>query len=325
VKAMLLAAGLGDRMQPISRARAKPALPILDEPLIARLIRQLAAQGVSSVVINVHAHPETLERVVRDAPIQVSFSREPELLGSGGGIRAARALLDREGRFLVLNGDMGLDLDLPAFLEAHERSGSLATLGLRDDPRKQRFGSIGYDADGSVCRITDLVSVRTEKGSALFIGAQMLEPAIFEKMPERAVFSVFEDLYAPMLRRGERVATWLQPPSAAWWPVGSPAELLEANLEALDRLVRIEPGVVREGESSRIEGAVIGPVWIGEDAHVEAGARVGPWAVVGAGAEVPGGWEVEESLWLPDARPGAREPRSLRRAVAFDAEVWVDG
>jgi NDP-sugar pyrophosphorylase family protein len=322
---MLLAAGLGDRMQPISRARAKPALPILDEPLIARLIRQLSAQGVTSVVVNVHAHPETLERVVRDAPIPVSFSREPELLGSGGGIRAARELLDREGRFLVLNGDMGLDLDLAAFLEAHERSGSLATLGLRDDPRKRRFGSIGYDAEGSVCRITNLVSVRAEKGSALFIGAQMLEPAIFENMPERAVFSVFEDLYAPMLRRGERVATWLQPPSAAWWPVGSPAELLEANLEALERLVRIEPGVVREGESARIEGAVIGPVWIGEDAHVEAGARVGPWAVLGAGAEVPGGWEVEESLWLPAARPGAREPRSLRRAVAFDAEVWVDG
>jgi NDP-sugar pyrophosphorylase family protein len=322
---MLLAAGLGDRMRPLSRGRAKPALPVLDEPLIARLLRQLAGQGVSAAVVNAHAHPESLERAVADAPIPVTFSREPELLGSGGGIRAARSLLDGGGRFLVLNADMALDLDLAGILEAHERGGGLATLGLRDDPRKQRFGTIGYDGTGSVCRITDLISARAEKGSALFIGAQILEPAIFERMPERAIFSVFRDLYAPMLRRGERVATWLQPASAAWWPVGSPAELLDANLEALERLARIEPAVVREGESARIEGDVTGPAWIGARARVASGARVGPWTVVGAGAEVPAGWKTEESLFLPESRPGARRPRALRRAVAFETEVWVDG
>jgi NDP-sugar pyrophosphorylase family protein len=322
---MLLAAGRGERMQPLTRLRAKPALPILDEPLIARLIRQLAAQGVSSVVVNAHAHQESLQSAVRGAPIPVRFSPEPALLGSGGGIRAARSLLRGEGRFVVLNADMCLDLDLAGLLEAHERGRSLATLGLRDDPRKRRFGTIGYDASGSVCRITDLVSARAEKGSALFIGAQVLEQAIFEHMPKHPVFSVFEDLYAPMLERGERIGTWLQPPSAAWWPVGSPAELLEANLEALGRLARVEPGVVREGESARIEGDVTGPAWIGAGAYVADGARVGPWTVVGAGAEVPAGWEAEDSLWLPDARPGGAQARALRRAVAFDAEVWVDG
>jgi NDP-sugar pyrophosphorylase family protein len=176
-----------------------------------------------------------------------------------------------------------------------------------------------------VCRITDLVSLGAEKGSALFIGAQVLEQAIFERMPKLPVFSVFEDLYAPMLERGERIATWLQPPSAAWWPVGSPAELLDANLGALGRLARIEPRVIREGESVRVEGDVTGPAWIGTAAHVAAGARVGPWTVVGAGAEVPPGWGVEESLWLPDARPENAQPRAVRRAVAFDAEIWVDG
>ncbi len=155
---MILAAGLGERMQPVSGRCAKPALPVLDEPLVARMLRQLAEQGIESAVLNLHAHPESVREAAGGAAIPVEFSSEPELLGSGGGIRAARTRLEPGGRFLVLNGDMWLDLDLRAFLEAHERAGAVATLALRDDPRKRRFGTIGYNGGGSVCRITDLVS-----------------------------------------------------------------------------------------------------------------------------------------------------------------------
>jgi NDP-sugar pyrophosphorylase family protein len=169
------------------------------------------------------------------------------------------------------------------------------------------------------------MSVSAEKGNGLFIGAQVLEPAIFERMPEHPVFSVFADLYVPMLARGERIGTWLQPGSAAWWPVGSPAELLDANLQALRGLTRGDPGATLEGAGASVEGEVTGPAWIGAGASVAAGARIGPWTVVGAGAEVPPGWEAAESLWLPDARPQEARPRALRRAVVFDDEVWVDG
>jgi NDP-sugar pyrophosphorylase family protein len=319
---MILAAGRGERMHPLSLARAKPALPILDEPLVARLVRQLAEQGVRSAVVNVHAQPESLRAALREAPMPVEFSPERELLGSGGGIRAARRLLE-DGTFLVLNGDMCLDLDIPALLEAHAAGGAIATLALRDDARKERLGSIGYDQRGDVCRVTDRIRTLAEKGSGLFTGVQVLEPVIFEHMPDRMTFHAFDDLYVPLLTAGERIACWLQPLEQGWWPVGSPAELLEANLVALRRLEDIEPGVVREGEAARVEGEVSGPAWIGERAHIEEGACVGPFTVVGAGSCVPAGFEVEASLWLPDARPEGA-PRRLRGAIAHGREVWVD-
>jgi mannose-1-phosphate guanylyltransferase len=332
---MILAAGRGERMQPLTDRRAKPTLPILDEALVVRLIRQLAEQGVDSVVVNLHAHAATLERALEAAPLPVTLSPEPELLGSGGGIRAARPLLEGDAPFLVLNGDMALDLDVAALLAAHRRAGALATLALRDDDRKHRFGTIGYDAQQAVCRITDRVSVRAEKGNALFIGVHILEPTVFDHMPPAPVFGIMDHVYRPLLERGDRLQAWLQPADAAWWPVGSPAELIEANLLALERRLSGDaPSGDAEGggasgvllsPDAELRGEVRGPAFVGAGARIEIGARVGPHAVIGAGSRVPAGWQLRESVWLPRAAPAQTEPRSLRGAVAYDDRVWCDG
>jgi NDP-sugar pyrophosphorylase family protein len=315
MKAMLLAAGLGKRMAPLTRGCAKPALPLLDEPLVLRLVRQLASQGVEEVVVNTHAHPETLEAALRDAPIEVSFSAEPELLGSGGGIGAARGFLGGGAAFLVVNADMALDLDLGALRQAHERADTLVTLALRDDPRKRDFGSIGYDTQGLVRRVTSRIDLGGESGCGLFTGVHLMEPRIFDRMPAAGNFEIIPDVYVPALREGERLGTWLQPSHARWWPVGSPLELLDANLAALAELGSTCAA------SARIDGEVRGACWIGERAHVEAGARVGPSAVIGHDAVIASGCEMEAGLALPGARPPTG---ALRRVVAFADEVWRD-
>ena len=112
MKAMLLAAGLGTRMRPLTDAIPKPTLPALDRPMIRRLIDQLADHGIESAVVNSHAHPELLAEALRGAAIPVEHVFEAELRGSGGGIAGARALLE-DATFLVLNADMVLDLRLP--------------------------------------------------------------------------------------------------------------------------------------------------------------------------------------------------------------------
>src|SRR4029450_8048553 len=111
----------------------------------------------------------------------------------------------------------------------HHKRGALVTLGLRDDDRKREFGSIGYDRDGHVCRITERIDLGGEKASGLFIGVQVMSAGIFARMPARAAFEIIPDVFVPAPREGEKIATWLQPSRAAWAPVGTPAELLAAN------------------------------------------------------------------------------------------------
>ena len=186
MKAMILAAGLGTRMAPLSARRAKAALPVLDEPLVLRLVRTLADQGVERVIVNAHVFPEQIREALAKAPIPIQISFEAELRGSAGGILQARAFLDGSEPFFVLNADMWVDLDLRALLEAHARLGAIATLMLRDETRKHEFGTIGYAgyADGArVSRITNLVDRGAEAGSGLFAGVQVVEPEIFSHMP----------------------------------------------------------------------------------------------------------------------------------------------
>jgi mannose-1-phosphate guanylyltransferase len=171
-----------------------------------------------------------------------------------------------------------------------------------------------------VCRFTDRIDLGGETAGGLFIGVQVMSPSIFARMPTRAGFEIIPDVYLPALRAGIRIGTWLQPTRQPWWPVGTPSELLDANLAALRQEVGAD--AVHQSPDARVEGKVTGPVWIGAGAVVEAGARVGPGAVISARSRVARGAELLESLVLPGAEVAAGAV--LERAIAFDKEVWRD-
>lgn len=317
MRALILAAGLGSRMAPLSERVAKVALPILGRPLIRRLVDDLARQGLERVIVNTHAMPDSVHAALDDAPIPIDYSPEPTLLGSGGSLQRARSLLEGTGPFVVINGDMVLDLDLAALSETHREQGTLVTLGVRDDPRREEFGSLGWDARGRLCRITTLFDRGGECASGLFLGVHLIEPALFEKLPEGSFDSV-RDLYLPMLRDGIPIGVWQQPQDAQWWPIGTPRELLDMNLRALAQL---DPEASVDATAD-IQGELRGRVWIGAGARIARGARVGPEVVVGAGAEIGPGSRIEQSLVLSRAKPSASTP--LRYAVAYDEDHWID-
>ena len=319
---MILAAGLGTRMGLLSAHAPKPVLPVLDEPLLARMLRELAAQGVESAVLNAHASADRIRSVVSKCPIPVEISYESELRGSGGGILGARAYLDGDEPFLVLNADMCIDLDVPELLEAHRAHDALVTLLLRDEARKHEFGTIGYAEGCRVSRITNRVERGTEDGSGLFAGVHVIHPEIFSLMPERTTFGILEDVYVPLLRGGGRLACHLQDPGRAWWPVGTPRELLDTNLRALYAACDSAGETLLVAEDAHVEGELRGPVWVGSGATVEPGAQAGPDAVIGAAATLAAGARAEQTLLLPAAQP----PREadLSNAIAYGDEVWRD-
>ena len=189
------------------------------------------------------------------------------------------------------------------------------TLALRDDDRKREFGSIGYDRDGHVCRITERIDLGGEKASGLFIGVQVMSARIFARMPARAAFEIIPDVFVPALRavRRSRPGSSRAPP-----PGRRSAPRRSCSTRTWPRCA--EPQV---DPSARVEGEVVGPVWIGARARVAAGARIGPHAVVSADAEIGAGAVLVSALALPGARVAAGA--SLTRAVAYGEEVWRDG
>ena len=148
MKAMVLAAGLGTRMRPLSDLLAKPALPVLNRPLLHWTLELLARHGIRDVLVNTHHRPETVERAVgsgRRFGLRVRYAHEPEILGSGGGPRKVRAFLGDEPALLV-NGDCVFDFDLTRLVRRHRRSGALATLALKPNPDPRRYRPVVCDA-----------------------------------------------------------------------------------------------------------------------------------------------------------------------------------
>lgn len=238
MRAMILAAGLGTRMHPLTTLRAKPALPVLGRPVIAWELALLAHHGIRDVVVNLHHLPETvIDAVERFSPpnVTVHYSREEVPLGTGGGISRARDFLSESDPSIVLAGDMLLDVDLTALIEEHRQSRADCTLVLRRDDRAEQFGTIGVDPSGSVRRIARRFDLGGEKDAGVFLGVRLISPALFASLPEIPDGGPFEDLsdwLAPSIRAGQHRVRGriLEPEEAVWEPVGTPAEYLAANL-----------------------------------------------------------------------------------------------
>lgn len=283
MRAMILAAGLGTRMRPFSEWVAKPVLPVLGIPLVAWPLAWLARHGVTEVVLNLHHLPEAVREAAEawaPAGLAVRFSEEPVLLGTGGGIRRAAAFLRESDPSIVVSGDMICDLDLGALIARHRARGDRMTTALRADPRAERFGTIGIDADGRVRRIAHRFDLGGERKAGVNVSVYLFAARAFDSFPEREAFNHLDDWLAPALAAGadDLRAEVLPPEALLWEPVGTPAEYLAANLrrpavsyfDATARAralgVRLEPDVVigagaRLGRDVRLRRAV---VWGGE-------------------------------------------------------------
>ena len=155
MKAMVLAAGLGLRMRPLTLLRAKPVLPVLNRPLLDWTMARLARAGVRDVVVNLHHLPETVTAVLgsgRRFGLRIRYSREQTILGTGGGPRAVRELFGDEPLLLV-NGDVLFDLDLRRLLAVHRASGARATLALRPNPVPYAYSPVVSDRKGRILSI----------------------------------------------------------------------------------------------------------------------------------------------------------------------------
>jgi NDP-sugar pyrophosphorylase family protein len=279
--ALVLTAGLGTRLQPLTRVRAKPAVPVAGEPIVTRIIRWLARQHVTELTLNLHHLPETLAARVGDGSdlgVRVRYSWEqPEVLGSAGGPRRALPIIGNEAFFLV-NGDTMTDLALEPLAEEHLKSGALVTMALVPNREPDRYGGVLLTADGTFSGFVGRGPGAV--GSFHFIGVQAAHAAAFSAISDGTVVNVhavYDTLAAskPGSIRGHLC-------EAAFWDVGTPADYWTTNAAFLGsdapertygRNVRLDPGA-RISRSILWDDVEIGARAIVEDCIVTDGVIV---------------------------------------------------
>jgi len=286
MRGMIVAAGLGTRMRPLTNWLPKPAVPVRGLPLIAYGLELLASAGVSEAVINVHHHADRLIEAVdrlRPPKLGIRFSHERDLLHTGGAIRRVASFLRESEYCVILGGDMIVDLDLPALIHAHRESGRAITAALADDARVASFGSLGLDAAGSLRRVGRRLDLGGETQRGLYTWVNVLSARAFESLPEREVFNHLEDWWGPLAAQSpEDVGgAVLGAGDCAWTPVGTPAEYLDANF-SLPALRYFDADAKARRLGARLDERVVAS----PGAMIEPGAQLDR-VVVWAGERVP--------------------------------------
>ncbi len=208
VQAMLLAAGLGTRLQPLTGLRPKPIVPVANRPLAAFAMGHLARNGVHSIIANTHPEPNVVESAIKAAcpsGVELRFSREETLLGTGGGLlKASLSFDDPQAPAVVMNGDTLFAPDLRHAYAEHLARGAVATMILRRTPHPERFGAIGIDEDGWVRSLLGTPEDARVREALMFTGVHILAPEAFSAMPKsgciiRTAYRHWVDTGAPVL------------------------------------------------------------------------------------------------------------------------------
>ena len=260
---MVLAAGLGTRLRPLTLERPKPGIPYDMRPLACVALDSLAELGIREVVLNTHHLGEMLPPLLdRHHPgMRLRYVHEPSLLGTGGGIRNAREWLDGSEPILILNSDIVFSPDLRGALELHRSLDAMATMVLRPDPDAARFGAIDIDGDGRVRRLLGEPHRSGDFRTFMFTGVHVLSPRALDDLPEEGC--IVRHAYRRWVDDDATVVAGFVDESS-WQDLGTLERYLEAHVELTKVASRIH-------ESATIQpDATLAACVVGE------GARVGP-------------------------------------------------
>ena len=314
---MVLAAGLGTRLRPITYEMPKPMVPVLNRPVMEHIVRLLARHGFSETIANLHWFPDLLEAHFGDGGkfgVELSYSREEQLLGTSGGVRNAADFLGDS--FLVISGDALTDIDLTAMREFHESHDGIATLATKRVEDTSQFGVAITGADGRIQGFQEKPDPAEALSDLANCGIYMFRSEIFDFFPEPGTskaagsddppgFADWAMDVFPRLLEGD-VPFYSHEIDAYWNDIGNLEELRSSTLDALEGTVEVERqgelvDGVRTGSPVGDEGELKGPVLLGADCEVGDDVRIDGPSVIGDGARVGAGSRLREVIALPGA------------------------
>jgi len=329
MKAMILCAGLGTRLRPLTERWPKPALPFLGQPLLRYHLAVLKAAGVSAVGINTHHLPEVMTDTARAecerARLPLHVVHEPVIQGTGGGIRGLKHFL-KDGPFVVFNGDILFALELGEVIAAHKASGAAATMVLLPMPEGEKYAAVELDEAGAVRRIAGHGPGGGKLSPWHFSGVHVMSPQVFDFMSPSGEEDINRNVYLRMIQQGLQVRGHVV--SGYWSDLGTPSRYLATQRDLLFGQVPTAPF---EGASpltperrgtgnfwltggAHVYGAVAGPALF-DGCQVEAGAQIGSAVYAGTGAVIGRGARLNRVAVMEGTR--VSEGEELVDCIAF--------
>jgi NDP-sugar pyrophosphorylase family protein len=281
-KAMVMAAGLGTRLRPLTDLISKPMAPIVNKPVMEHIIELLVKYDFGDVVCNLHWFPEAIKDHFGDGSrfgLNISYSFEETLLGTAGGVKNVEDFFECEA-FLVMSGDALTDIYLSDVLQFHIQKGGIATLVLTEIDEPSQYGVVLMDKDKKITGFQEKPLAGEEKSNLANSGIYVFNPEIFKYIPEKTFYDFGKNVFPDLLEKD--VAYYGYKHSQYWNDVGNLEEYQKGNFDALEGKVKLNiPGnQIRDGvwvgRNCRIqeEVVIIPPVCIGDNCTIKKGAKL---------------------------------------------------
>jgi mannose-1-phosphate guanylyltransferase/mannose-1-phosphate guanylyltransferase/phosphomannomutase len=301
---MVLAAGLGTRLRPLTYEITKPMVPVLDRPVMEHIVELLERHGFDEVIANLHYFPDSIREYFGE---RLSYRFEEELLGTAGGVRGCADFFGEEP-FLVISGDALTDIDLGALVARHRQAGGVATLAVKKVADTREYGVVLHDRDGRITGFQEKPAPDEALSDLGNCGIYLFDPRIFDYFPAQPFVDWANDVFPVLLEND--VPFHIHEVGEYWNDVGSLSELRQGTSDALRGELRLQiegeevsPGLIVAGGAGRSplrgDTEVEGPVWIGRDVRIGERVRLMGPVVLGDGASVGDGAQLRESIVFP--------------------------
>ncbi len=296
MKAMVLAAGFGTRLQPLTLVLPKPMFPVLGRPLLSHTFDILESANITDVAVNVHHLPDFIINYFEKQKLHdlnLHFSREEKILGTAGGIKKMEGFLEG-GPFILINSDIITDIKLDKVIDFHKKNNSKLTLVVRQDISPEQYDSIEICKDGRIVHFVGASSINIPGNTTrvMFTGIQIIEPEIFKRIPEGQFCGTTESIFPQMIKDEVPVYGYLH--NGYWKDMGNRENYLQVNSDALDERVSLK-GVSPNELNNPL---IIPPVLVDRNCQVAENSQIGPYTVIGPNCNIKSGAIIENSiLW----------------------------
>lgn len=308
MKALIMAAGYGTRLDPLTLAVPKPMVPIVNKPTMQHNIELLRRNGIKQIITNIHYHPEQLKNYFADGEkfgVHLHYSYEETLLGTAGGVRRMAKIGGVKETFLVLSSDALTDINLRKMLEYHKKKKALATIALMPVAEPSEFGVVVTDAEHRVTAFQEKPKKEEALSDLVNTGIYIFEPEILQMIPDEQFHDFGKELFPQMVKKGVEMFGYKM--VEYWSDVGGLAPYIQANYDAMQGNVR----VLIPGKK------VASHTWIGKNCEIDPSAKFEGDVIIGDRCQVKAG-AVLKNVVLGD--------RSVvgHGTVLTDSIIWSD-
>ena len=321
MKAMVLAAGFGKRLQPLTRTLPKPMFPVLGRPLLSHTFDLLQSAGIDNIAVNIHHLPNSIINYFEKdppPPFNLHFSTEEHILGTAGGIKKMQGFLE-DGPFITINSDIITDIDLNKVINFHKNNNSKLTLVVRQDIFPEQYDSIEICKNGRIVHFIGASSMNIPENTTrvMFTGIQIMEPDIFERIPEGQFCGTTEDIFPQMIQDDVPIYGYLH--EGYWNDMGNRESYLQVNADALNKKVTLKKASTYQANSP----SVIFPALVGPNCRISKDSKIGSHSVIGPNCIIESGTVIENSILWGGVTVGAGT--TIRRSVIAQNKTIAGG